>query len=58
MTIQTASIRIKPLEGASKNADFAQMQGVEKICEHLLRGLPAYPTSATQHNQPLVRLRA
>jgi len=29
----------------SKKLEFAQMQGAEKICEHPLRGLPAYPTS-------------
>jgi len=48
--------------GISKNSEFAQMQGAERIlqrricmickqeifCEHPLRGLPAYPTSATQ----------
>jgi len=28
-----------------KNSEFAQMQGVEKICEHPLRELPAYPAS-------------
>jgi hypothetical protein len=31
--------------GAIKNSEFAQMQGAGKICEHPLRGLPAYPTS-------------
>lgn len=30
--------------GTSKNSEFAQMQGAEKICEHTLRVLPAYPT--------------
>jgi len=32
-------------KGASRNSEFAQMQGAEKICEHPQRGLPAYPTS-------------
>ncbi|MDP1636238.1 MAG: hypothetical protein Q8L69_16340, partial [Gallionellaceae bacterium] len=31
--------------GISKNSEFAQMQGAKKICEHPLRGLPAYPAS-------------
>jgi hypothetical protein len=31
--------------GTSKNIEFAQMQGVKKICEYPLRGLPAYPAS-------------
>jgi hypothetical protein len=33
------------INGASKYSEFAQMRGVKKICEHPLRGLPAYHTS-------------
>ena len=32
-------------KGVSRSSEFAQMQGAEKICEHPLCGLPAYPTS-------------
>jgi hypothetical protein len=56
-----------PIRYGQKHPVRSRQQGVEKICEHPLRGLPAYPTSprricfickqeifyATQHNQRL-----